>query len=111
MGNCFEISFESFPLEFLLVYCDLIQEWGRTKKTTEGKYDSKNSPKLERLEIINEKVLCTLNYDPTVNHPAKDILNNYVNKIKQNFISEISFEVKYKFPNEEDLDVRTCQKY
>lgn len=106
MGQEYQLSFESFPLEFLLIYCDLIQEWGRTKRTKAKIFSSKDSPILEKLDIMgNEEVSCTLKYNND-DHPSRCELQNYADVIKTRLRSKIRFKVKYMFQNENPLEVQ-----
>lgn len=109
MGEKFQLSFESFPLEFLLIYCDLVQEWGRTVKTNEG-FDATNSPILEKLIINDKKVLCILFY-PTSIHPSKEELKNYTKDIKAHLCSKCRFGVMYKFKNDNIALVVSLETY
>jgi hypothetical protein len=46
-----EVQFETHPLAFLLVFCDLIQEWGRSEESFA--LDLENVPMLEALQIFD----------------------------------------------------------
>lgn len=45
------ISLKNHPLAFMLVFCDLLHEWGRNRNEEWG--DSRNFPVLEKLEVLD----------------------------------------------------------
>lgn len=94
-GKSCMLSFESFPLEFLLVYCDTVQEWGRRKKKIDGGsyYDD---PTLTCLTLKGEAICCALEY-PTGNAPSESTLKDIVQERTGSFCShEFKFSLKYK---------------
>lgn len=118
-ANIGYISFESFPLEFLLMYCDTAQEWGRKKEVDKVFYDA---PVLESIivDIVNEKesnektnatndnaqnktdvkkskIMCKLKYNG-LNHPNEEKLNSFfLEKLSKFCSSTISFGVQYAY--------------
>jgi len=91
------ISFDSFPLEFLLMYCDTAQEWGRKKEIDKVFYDA---PVLESIDI-----------KPLQSESEKNGNNGYKNNMEEESceysVSEIMCKLKYKelnYPDEEKLD-------
>lgn len=47
-----KLTFHSYPLEFLLTFCDEIQEWGRV-----GRGYLETEPRLEHIEVSQQEVL------------------------------------------------------
>ncbi len=113
------ICFESFPLEFLLMYCDTAQEWGRKKEVDKVFYDA---PVLESITVdipngkeINEKanitghnehgkgnykitqIICKLKYEG-LNHPNEEKLNSFfLEKLSKFRSNKVSFGVQYEY--------------
>lgn len=113
------ICFESFPLEFLLMYCDTAQEWGRKKEVDKVFYDA---PVLESITVdipngkeINKgknitgnnehnkgnnkitQIICKLRYEG-LNHPNEEKLNSFfLEKLFKFRSNKISFGVQYAY--------------
>ena len=113
------ICFESFPLEFLLMYCDTAQEWGRKKEVDKVFYDA---PVLESITVdipngkeINKEpgiisnnehdkgknkitqIICKLKYEG-LNHPNEEKLNSFfLEKLSKFRSNKISFGVQYAY--------------
>lgn len=101
-GEEFEISFEAFPLEFLLVYCDTLAEWGRDKKI-EG--SSRKCPKLESFIFDQRKkeFIGVLNYDEWP-HVTRQFIDDKIKKIKHVFkSSDYKFRIRCKVSGDKDL--------
>jgi hypothetical protein len=118
------ICFESFPLEFLLMYCDTAQEWGRKKEVDKVFYDA---PFLESIDITkvgqgnnrqtnkNEekpydygvsKIMCNLKYKG-LNYPDEEKLNSFfLEKLSKFCSSKISFGVQYKYDKSKSKKTR-----
>lgn len=58
-GNCQLINFEENPLAYLLIYCDLIQEWGREKENLSDVKDEGETPRANNFH--GENITCSLN--------------------------------------------------
>jgi len=60
-----ELTFKSYPLAFLLTYCDTVQEWGRTQTEPlnglHRLFDT--STKFERLDVTRQYTTVTLSYN------------------------------------------------
>ena len=54
------ISFESFPIAFLLIFCDTLEIWGRTIETKENVY-----PELVDITLDDKELNCKLIYKTT----------------------------------------------
>jgi hypothetical protein len=115
------ISFDSFPLEFLLMYCDTAQEWGRKKEVDKVFYDA---PVLESIKIdlidqvdsaSNEagkpesqkygasKIMCKLKYEE-LNYPDEEKLNSFfLEKLSKFRSDKIKFEIEYGYGKSNDI--------
>lgn len=104
------ISFDSFPLEFVLMYCDTAQEWGRKKEVDKVFYDA---PVLSSIEINlveqedkeqgkscrygASKIMCQLKYEG-LNHPDEEKLNSFFLEKLSKFRSDnVIFGIQYKY--------------
>lgn len=92
-----KLSFESFPLEFLLIYCDTAQEWGRKKEIDKKSY---SAPILRSVLLAKEekkKITCNLEY-LTCQHPDDGKLKSYLNYKLSKFCSKESiFQITYNY--------------
>jgi len=100
------LKFEAFPIEFILVFCDVVQEWGRRKKYQKA-YDS---PEFEALKVTQNNVgqlviESSLKYN-NINHPSPDIIQSYSSKVRVRFVSKHNFVIRYKFTDADDEVVR-----
>lgn len=61
---------EKFPLLFLLIFCDTVQEWGRV-----GKNYKESKPRLEDLRIGTGEIKVSLSVedDPSYNHKIDEL--------------------------------------
>lgn len=91
------LSFESFPFEFLLMYCDTAQEWGR-KKDVDKKFYA--APVLESIDLThgNKKaVVCNLHYC-TDQHPGEEKLKGFVKeKLLKYSAKKATFKIRYSY--------------
>lgn len=94
-----KLSFESFPLEFLLVYCDTAQEWGRKKRINGSVFDG---PILKGIDLIEspsssqKTIICNLKY--TTSPPPEDKIKKIVGEKTGSFYSRNHlFLIKYEF--------------
>ncbi|MDY0128608.1 MAG: hypothetical protein RBR63_00200 [Methanosarcina vacuolata] len=91
------ISFESFPIAFLLAYCDTAQSFGRL----EGRdhIDSYKYPvRFSGIEVAENKISYTLEYigEELQKIPRSDMLDKWTNKIDNVFYSkDYLFEITY----------------
>jgi hypothetical protein len=93
-GSSTKLSFESFPLEFLLVYCDTAQEWGRKKKVDGGTIDG---PILRAITLEETRICTELEY-PTENAPSVSTLKRLIQEKTECFCSsDCSFSLEYHF--------------
>lgn len=89
------ISFESFPIAFLLAFCDAAQSYGRLE-TKNGVESSKQPIEFFGIDIVaNEKVTYKLAYTDRSNYPTKEEIKKW-DKISEVFKSlEYSFVIEY----------------
>lgn len=102
VGDSYEIPFEGFPMEFLLAYCDTVQEWGRRK----GKADSPHveGPSFGSVKLENNTIITTLGY-PYV-HPNPHELQEMASTRADSFhAGEPYFKIKYKFSDNSHIVV------
>lgn len=102
-GEEFAISFESFPLEYLLVYCDTLAEWGRDKRIDGSSL--LRGPKLEMFTFDKDKkeFMGILNYEEGP-HVSRQDIDSKINKIKNVFRSEeFRFKIRCKLSDDRDL--------
>lgn len=105
-GSEFEISFESFPLEFILIYCDILAEWGRERREKKGKeLITLKGPELENFEYneSNFTFKGVLNYKEPPHFLRKDI-DEIIKKRKSVFKAKIfKFQIECNFFDEPPL--------
>ncbi len=81
------MEFTKYPLAFLLIFCDTIQEWGRV-----GKLYKESLPRLEDISISNKpseiKVSLSVKDDPSYENKEKEVL-----QIKK-FLKDTRFEIE-----------------
>jgi len=96
-NNPNKLSLESFPLEFLLIYCDTAQEWGRKKEIDKISY---SAPILNSIELASgdkKEIVCNLEYQ-SFQHPDDEKLSSYLNDKISKFCSRTaSFKIIYKY--------------
>lgn len=97
------ISFESFPIAFLLAFCDTAQSFGRLETKKGEKVDYYPS-KFFGIDIVeNEKVTYKIAYDRKGKIPDDKIIKDWANRSNKIFRSfEYSFVIEYYETNEED---------
>lgn len=63
-------DFEKFPLLFLLIFCDTVQEWGRV-----GKNYKESKPQLEALKVDTNEITVSLSVkdDPSYNRKVDEL--------------------------------------
>jgi hypothetical protein len=94
-----KITFESFPLEFLLMFCDTAQEWGRNKEIDQNPYDA---PVLKSLELTTtnrdrKAIVCNLHYRTGL-VPPDSKLREFLQKKRAKFCStEHEFQITYSY--------------
>lgn len=83
------VDFEKFPLLFLLIFCDTVQEWGRV-----GKNYKESEPQLEALKVDTNEITVNLSVkdDPSYNKKV-----NELQRVKR-FLKDTRFRI--------DLDSR-----
>lgn len=96
------ISFESFPIAFLLAFCDTAQSFGRLEK--KGAIESFEYPvKFSEIKVENKKVTFKLEYISKERKkiPTSELIEKWAKGIHDVFKSEeYSFEIKYFKENE-----------
>ncbi len=90
------ISFESFPLEFLLMYCDTAQEWGRKKEVNKVFYDA---PVLSRIEFGDgeKSINCNLKYLSAKYPEEKKLQSFFAEKISKFYSDSVVFKISYSY--------------
>jgi len=104
-GNVKKISFESFPIAFLLAFCDTAQSYGRVEK--KGDKELLDYPvKFSNIKVENKKAIYELKY--TSKHmkeiPTSDVIDNWAKGIHNVFKAKnFCFEIKHcnEYENEE----------
>jgi hypothetical protein len=97
-GKVKKLSFESFPIAFLLAFCDTAQSFGRLEKR-EGKELLRYPVKFSDIAVEDKNVLYELLY--TSDHPAEvptdpEIFTSWADDINNVFKSdEHRFDIKY----------------
>jgi hypothetical protein len=98
------ISFESFPIAFLLVFCDTAQTFGRLE-TKDGVEASQYPIKFFGIDINkNEKVTYKLAYLDSKKVPSAEQIKDWAHSSNEYFTSlKYSFIIEYYEPNKRDL--------
>jgi len=97
-GNVRRISFESFPIAFLLAFCDTAQSFGRLEKR-EGKELLKYPVKFSDIAVKDKNIIYELLY--TSDRPAEvpadsEIFTSWADEVNNVFRSdEYCFDIKY----------------
>jgi hypothetical protein len=85
------ILFEENPLGFLLIYCDLIQEWGR------GKDDTLDTPKLKNIQVRYDNNDDKIHIETSVLVGDLYQAENKANEAEAAFKRLISSEIVFEF--------------
>ena len=88
------ITFESFPIAFLLAFCDTVQIWGRTRQAQEPFH-----PELRNFIINDSEIICQLFYK--TKSPASVLDGNKIEsdiaQYKDKYFRCKSFQFKIEF--------------
>jgi hypothetical protein len=104
------ISFESFPIAFLLAFCDTAQTFGRIE--TKGGEETNDYPvKFLGIDIVeNEKVIYKLAYTDKTKIPTAKNIEDWAHGVNQIFKSfEYSFVIEY-YKTDEETDEEYLKK-
>ena len=98
------ISFENFPFEFLLMYCDTIQEWGRKKEIDKVFYDAPILEKITLDTVDNKKSInCHLKY-LCAEYPDENKLSSFLDsKISRFRSSDTVFGITYSYARRSEV--------
>ncbi|MFZ2410077.1 MAG: hypothetical protein WAW23_00755 [Candidatus Methanoperedens sp.] len=95
------LIFEHFPIEFLLIYCDTCQEWGRKKKIDKITYDS---PVLDKIELSGTSILCQLRYLTALIPDPDRLASFYSDKTNKFSSGTYDFSVNYTYATGKESD-------
>ncbi len=87
--NIYEkIKFDEYPIPFLLMYCDNVQEWGR--QIGDRARSSSQEPMLKGIDLNKNNITCTLLYtkQSLTTSVLTQTLENIINQIKMYWSSE-----------------------
>ena len=96
--NVYEkIRFDEYPIPFLLMYCDNVQEWGRQIRP--GISQNSQEPTLNGVNTNRNEIVCTLLYTKqTLTQKFKRDLDGIINPIKTRWSSKdgaLEFVIKF----------------